>query len=95
VLSVRADYLNDVIDLGLPNPAFGPRENAFEVRPFSRAAAQGFIENSGLKLGAALVETTLREASEIEDMPDRVRTIELNMLGLVIASYKGTLPNGV
>jgi hypothetical protein len=95
LLSLRAEYLNDVIDLGLPGPAFGARENAFEVRPFSRAAAQDFIESSGLKLGDKLVQTTLHEAAEIEDMPDRVRPIVLNMLGLVIASFKGALPKGV
>ena len=65
------------------------------MRPFSRAAAQWFIEKSGLKLAPGLLEKVLDEAAEIEDMPDRVRPIVLNMFGLVVGSFKGSLPKGV
>jgi len=95
VLALRADYLNDLTELGLPPPAFGPGQNAFEVRPFTRAAAQAFIEDSGLEIGEGLLDKVLREAAEIEDMPDRVRPIVLNIFGLVISSFKGALPKGV
>jgi hypothetical protein len=95
VLSLRVDYLNDLPLLGLPNPAFGPRENAFEVRPFTRVAAQAFVEGSGLKLGPKLLAEVMEEAAEIEDMPDRVRPIVLNMLGLVVGAFSGVLPRGI
>ena len=65
------------------------------MRPFTRAAAQAFIEKSGLLLGSGLLGQVLEEASEIEDMPDKVRPIVLNMFGLVVASFTGTLPKGV
>jgi len=93
VLALRAEYLNDLADLGLPAPSYG--RNAFEVRPFTRAAAQAFIEASKLDPGAGLLDKVLQEAAEIEDMPDKVRPIVLNMFGLVIASFKGSLPKGV
>jgi hypothetical protein len=95
LLSLRAEYLNDLPALGLPFPAFGPGQNAFEVRPFTRAAAEAFIENSGLELASGLRDKVLDEASEIEDMPDRVRPIILNMFGLVVRSFTGGLPKGV
>jgi hypothetical protein len=95
LLSVRAEYLNDLPVLGLRPPAFGYGENAFEVRPFSRADAQAFIEKSGLDLAPGLLEKVLEEASEIEDMPDRVRPIVLNMFGLAVAPFPGSLPKGV
>jgi hypothetical protein len=93
LLCLRAEYLNDVVDLGLPIPNFA--ENAFEIRPFTRAAAQAFIEASKIDPGAGLLDKVLNEAAEIEDMPDRVRPIVINMFGLVIASFKGSLPKGI
>lgn len=95
VLALRADYLNDMIEHGLPPPAFGFGQNAFEVRPFTRVAAQVFIEDSGLDIGSDLLDKVLREAAEIEDMPDRVRPIVLNIFGLVISSFKGAPPKGI
>ncbi|EJZ22162.1 leucine-rich protein [Rhizobium sp. Pop5] len=95
LLALRAEYLTDVMTLGLPGPALGSNENAYEVRPFTRAAGQDFIEHSGLLLGEDLVEEILGEAAEIEDMPDRVRPIVLNLLGLVVSSFHGALPKGV
>jgi hypothetical protein len=71
LLSLRAEYLNDLPGLGLRDPAFGTGQNAFEVRPFTRAAAQAFIEKSSLDLAPALLDKVLEEACEIEDMPDR------------------------
>lgn len=95
LLSLRAEYVGDLPDLGLPHHACGFGQNAFEVRPFSRAEAQSFIERSGLTLAPALLEKTLGEAAEIEDMPDKVRPIVLNMLGVVVKSFKGVLPREV
>jgi hypothetical protein len=93
ILALRTEYLADLADLGLPAPNYG--RNAFDVRAFTRAAAQAFIEASDLKPGAGLLDKVLQEAAEIEDMPDKVRPIVLNMFGLVIASFKGSLPKGV
>jgi hypothetical protein len=95
LLSLRAEYLNDLPELGLSPPAFGPGQNTFEVRLFTRAAAQTFIQRSGLELAPGLLDKVLEEASEIEDMPDRVRPIVLNMFGLVVASFMGSLPKQV
>jgi hypothetical protein len=95
LLSLRAEYLNDLPELGLQPPASGPGQNAFEVRPFTRAAAQAFIEKSGLDLGPGLLEKVIEDASEIEDMPDKVRPIVLNMFGLVVASFTGSLPKEI
>jgi hypothetical protein len=60
VLALRAEYLDDLADLGLPAPSY--RQNAFEVRPFTRAAAQVFIEASKLDPGAGLLDKVLQEA---------------------------------
>ncbi|MEN3381154.1 MAG: hypothetical protein V7608_1198 [Hyphomicrobiales bacterium] len=93
LLSLRAEYLTDLLGMNLPLPTLG--SNCYEVRPFTQAAARDFIARSGLELGSSLLNGVLSEAAEIEDMPDRVRPVVLNMLGLVLASFKGTLPKGV
>lgn len=95
VLSLRADYLNDLPALGLPYPHYGPDENSFEVRPFSRAAGQRFLEASGLRLGDDLLNHIMEEAAQIEDMPDRVRPVVLNMFGLVVSKFSGALPKNI
>jgi hypothetical protein len=93
LLSLRAEYLSDLSSLDLPPPTIG--ENCEEVRPFSQAAAQQFLVDSGLVLDDVLVSKVLREAAEIEELPDRIRAIVINMLGMVLSSFKGELPKGV
>jgi hypothetical protein len=93
LLSLRSEYLSDIESLALPPPTLS--RNCLEVRPFSRAAAQDFIENSELDVGPGLMKEVFEEVAEIEDMPDRVRPIVLNMIGLVLASFKGALPKGI
>lgn len=93
LFSLRAEYLSDLISLGLPFPTIG--RNCFEVRPFTRAQAQDFLDGSGLQIGPVLGAKILAEVAKIEDMPDRVRPIVLNMISLVIASFQGSLPKGI
>lgn len=95
VLSLRADYLNDLPAFGLPFAHFGPGENTFEVCPFSRAEGQRFLEASGLSLGPELLDHILAEAAQIEDMPLKVRPIVLNTFGLVVSKFSGNLPRNV
>jgi hypothetical protein len=95
LLSLRSEYVKDLEELGLPPRADGQGQNAFEVGPFKRSDAQTFIEKSGLQIGDGLLDKVLQEAAEIEDMPDKVRPIVLNMFGLVISSFKGILPKGI
>jgi hypothetical protein len=95
LLSLRSEYVKDLEEIGLPPRADGQGQNTFEVGPFKRSDAQTFIEKSGLQVGEGLLDKVLEEAAEIEDMPDKVRPIVLNMFGLVISSFKGTLPKGV
>jgi hypothetical protein len=93
LVSLRAEYLSDLPALQLPPPTLG--YNCFEVRPFTQAAARDFLEKSQLEIGPLLLKKVLAEAAEIEDMPDRVRPVVLNMIGLVLAAFKGTLPKGI
>jgi hypothetical protein len=93
LLSLRAEYLSDLITLQLPPPTLG--SNCLEVRPFTQAAARDLLERSELDLGRRLIEKAMAEAAKIEDMPDRIRPVVLNMIGLVLASFKGNLPKGV
>jgi Novel STAND NTPase 1 len=50
VLSVRAEYLNDLPELELPSPAFGPGQNAFEVRPSHVPPLRPFLRSPGSHL---------------------------------------------
>ena len=93
LLSLRSEYLADLESFSIPPPTLG--RNCFEVRPFTQAAAHEFIERSGLVIGQTLMDSVFDEVAEIEDMPDRVRPVVLNMMGLVLASFKGSLPKGV
>jgi hypothetical protein len=93
LLSLRSEYIADLERFSIPPPTLG--RNCFEVRPFTQAAAREFIERSGLAIGQSLMEAVFEEVAEIEDMPDRVRPVVLNMIGLVLASFRGSLPKGV
>ena len=93
LLSLRAEYLADLSSLDLPYPTIGV--NCEVVRPFSQAAAKEFLANSGLVLNETLVEEVISEAAEIEELPDRIRAVVINMLGMVLASFKGVLPKGI
>jgi hypothetical protein len=93
LLSLRAEYLSDVSGLSLPAPTVG--ENCFEVRPFSQAAALQFLIDSGLRFDEKLLNEVVAEAAAIEELPDRIRAIVINMIGMVLASFRGALPRGV
>lgn len=95
LLSLRTEYLKDLPEFGLPSPNGGFGQNAFEIREFKRSEAENFIRGSGLYLAPALLSSILQEAAEIEDMIDRIRPIVINMLGIVITSFKGALPKEV
>lgn len=93
LLSLRSEYLSDLESLALPPPTLG--RNCLEVRAFSHADAQDFLERSQINVGTSLMKEVFAEVSEIEDMPDRVRPVVLNMIGLVLASFRGALPKGI
>jgi hypothetical protein len=93
ILSLRSEYIADLERFRIPPPTLG--RNCFEVRPFTQASAREFIERSGLSIGESLMNAVFEEVAEIEDMPDRVRPVVLNMIGLVLASFRGILPKGV
>lgn len=93
LLSLRIEYLSDLSCLGLAPPTLG--QNCEVVRPFSRAAAHDFLIGSGLKLEDEFVSNILSEAQDIEEFPDRIRAVVINMIGLVLSSFKGALPRGI
>ena len=46
--------------------------------------------------GPGLIDQLLKEAAQIEDLPDKVaRPVVLNMFGLVLSSFHEALPKGV
>jgi Novel STAND NTPase 1 len=93
LFSLRVEYLSDLVSLELPIPSVG--QNCYEVRAFTQSAAQQFLANSGLEFGTTLMQQTLAEAAEVEEIPDRIRPIVLNMMGLVLSAFKGILPKNI
>lgn len=89
---LRTDYIGALHELELPR--LSDRENWFEIAPFTRAAGRSFFQKSGLQLGPELLEAALDEAGEIEENPGLMRPITLNLLGVVLARFTGSLPKG-
>jgi hypothetical protein len=93
LLVLRSDYLGVLDQLDLPS--MRQRDNWREVAPFTQAAAAAFLDRSGLSLGPALRQEILKEAAEIEENPGLIRPITLNMFGLVVSRFDGSLPKGL
>jgi hypothetical protein len=93
LLVLRSDYLGVLDQLDLPS--LRQRDNWREVAPFTQAAAAAFLDRSGLSLGPALRQEILKEAAEIEENPGLIRPITLNMFGLVVSRFEGSLPKGL
>jgi ankyrin repeat protein len=85
LLVVRDDYrpFLDVFAGGLLPPREQNR-NWMEVKPFLLDHAHQFLNRSGLKLHHALKEDIFRQIAEIEENPDFVRPVTINMVGIVL-----------
>ena len=91
LLSMRADYLEDVARLGLPRLHQGL--NWMQVDAFTEPAACDFLRAGfgGEGLGEKLIATAVRHASELDGVRNKVRPIVLNMIGQALAARSGAV----
>jgi hypothetical protein len=86
LLVLRSDYQILLDDVGLPPLRQG--DNFYQVGRFTRAAAAGFMERSGLRLQADTLDRLLTSAAELDETAGLVRPITLNVIGYVLATGK-------
>ena len=82
LLVFRSDYREMLFKLELPR--FLSMENAFELAPFRREEAQGFLERGGLSMSETGFNALFRGLDRIEGLHGLYRPITLNMVGLVM-----------
>ena len=82
LLVFRSDYRGLLFKLKLPR--FLPMENAFELAPFRRDEAQGFLERGGLDMEDTGFDALFQGLDRIEELHGLYRPITLNMVGLVM-----------
>jgi hypothetical protein len=91
LLVLRSDYQTFLDDMGLPSLRQG--DNFYQLARFRKAAASDFFKNSGLQLQPASVDHLLTSAAELDETPDLVRPITLNVIGYVLAAGKEVAPS--
>ena len=91
LLVLRSDYQTFLEDIGLPSLRHG--ENFYQVGRFRIAAARDFLGRSGLELQPIAIERLLDSAAELDETPDLVRPITLNVIGYVLATGKAVAPS--
>ena len=82
LLVFRSDYRELLFKLNLPR--FRLMENAFELAPFRRDEAQGFLERGGLAMSRTGFDALFHGLDRIEELHGLYRPITLNMIGLVM-----------
>ena len=82
LLVFRSDYRELLFKLDLPR--FSSMENAFELTPFRRTEALGFLKTGGLSMSKEGFDTLLQGLDRIEGLRGLYRPITLNMVGLVM-----------
>ena len=82
LLVFRSDYRELLFKLNLP--PFRSTENAFELAPFYRDEAQGFLERGGLDMAGTGFDALFQGLNRIEGLHGLYRPITLNMVGLVM-----------
>ena len=82
LLVFRSDYRELLFKLNLPR--FRPMENAFELAPFRREEAQGFLQRGGLDMEKIGFDALFLGLDRIEELHGLYRPITLNMVGLVM-----------
>ena len=87
LLVFRSDYRELLFKLELPR--FLPMKNAFELAPFRRDEAQGFLERGGLDMEDIGFDALFQGLDRIEGLQGLYRPITLNMVGLVMKRTPG------
>ena len=82
LLVFRSDYRELLFKLNLPR--FLSMENAFELAPFRRDEAQGFLKRGGLDMLGTGFDALFQGLDRIEGLHGLYRPITLNMVGLVL-----------
>ena len=82
LLVFRSDYRELLFKLKLPR--FLPMETAFQLAPFRRDQAQGFLERGGLSMSETGLDALFQGLDRIEGLRGLYRLITLNMVGLVM-----------
>jgi hypothetical protein len=91
LLVFRSDYQMLLEDCALPPLRQG--DNFFQVGHFTVAAADEFLEKSGLDLQPKAKDRLLSSAAELDETPGLVRPITLNVVGFVLASGQTAAPS--
>lgn len=90
LLALRSEYEAALAELGMPPLRHG--ETWFKLGAFTEPAARAFLEGSGLKLAEGQLGRVLKGAAALEQTQGLYRPIILNMLGLILARFAGSLP---
>ena len=78
-------------DAGLPDSQTGI--NRYEVGRFTHKAARLFMTQAGLGLQPDALEQLLTSAAKMDDTPELIRPITLNVLGHVLSEGKASAPS--
>ena len=87
---LRTEYEPQLLELDLPPLRQG--ETWLKLGAFTEPTARAFLQGSGLGLDDGQLRRVLQGASGLEQTPGLYRPIILNMLGLVLSRYSGSLP---
>jgi len=85
----RSDYRELLFKLDLP--PYIPAANSFELAPFTRTEAEGFLRRGGRVLSADAYDALFTGLDRIEQTPGLYRPITLNMVGLVLERMGGRI----
>jgi len=90
LLVFRPEYEGLIQDQ--PWPKLQLDTNRKVICPFTENAAQEFMRKSGLIVDTDLMRAVLREAAEIEQTVGLIRPVTINLCGLVLGRFSGSLP---
>ena len=91
LLVLRREYEILLADAGLPDSQTGI--NRYEVGRFTHKAARLFMTQAGLGLQPDALEQLLTSAAKMDDTPELIRPITLNVLGHVLSEGKASAPS--
>ena len=91
LLVLRREYETLLADAGLPDSQTGI--NRYEVGRFTHKAARLFMTQAGLGLQPDALEQLLTSAAKMDDTPELIRPITLNVLGHVLSEGKASAPS--
>jgi formylglycine-generating enzyme required for sulfatase activity len=91
LLVMRSEYQVKLEETGLPLLRHG--ENLFQVGRFTIPAAAEFLKGASLDLQPDAIDRLLTSAAELDETPQLVRPVTLNVVGYVLASGKAVAPS--